>query len=267
MNTIKKRIAILYTGNIHPDLKHWNGIAHNHIKLLTLLFPPEENQVDFFFVVDQTDTTKLLTPLYYKENTVNVVCTNTGSAWKKTSVADLGKMSPSRIEEFEDRIRRRGFNPKAIWNIKNMEQFHKLSIAIKLKKEVEALSSIRYDKCVRIRPDIMFNTDMFEEMRQFVSKENYLMHLNDLFFIGSSNMFDSIIDILDDVYTIEENIVDEFMPNIDAYPGNNLRRLFPEVQFMTVVCKHAPTGKYDLSWNISHPHEWTKYMRIVRFHE
>jgi hypothetical protein len=173
-------------------------------------------------------------------------------------------MNPSRIEEFEDRIRSRGLNPKAIWNIRNMEQFHKLTIAIKLKKEAEALSGTSYDKCVRIRPDIVFNPDKFEKMKQRASKEEYLMHLNDLFFIGCSNMFDTMVNILYEVYTINEDIVQEFFPNLEAYQGNNLSRLFPEVQFMAVVCKHSPTGKYELSWNISHPEEWRRYIHIIR---
>jgi hypothetical protein len=33
---------------------------------------------------------------------------------------------------------------------------------------------------------------------------------------------------------------------------------------MAVVCKHSPTGKYELSWNISHPEEWTRYIHIIR---
>ena len=268
MKPIKSKIALIYSGNIDPNLTHWDNITLNHMNLLCVLFPSYEiSNIDIYFVVNEINTTELLRVPFYKHNTVNVVCTNTGSSWKKTSVVDLGKMNPSRIAEFEDRIRRRGLNPEAICNIKNMEQFHKLSISIKLKQEAEALSLTSYDKCVRIRPDTVFNTDMFEEMKQFVSKEGYFMHLNDLFFIGSSSMFDSIINILDEVYTIEENVVEGFSSNVDARQGNNLIRLFPEIQFMTVVCKHSPTGKYDLSWNIAHPHEWIKYIRIIRSHE
>lgn len=252
-----------------PHLKHWENITHNHINLLSLLFPNYNPcDIDFFFVVNEIDTTELLRNPFYNENTMNVVCTNTASAWKSTSVSELGKMNPSRIEEFEDRIRSRGLNPKAIANIRNMEQFHKLSIAIKLKKEAEERMGGRYDKCVRIRPDVVFQTEIFKQMERIYSSDNYLFHLNDLFLIGGSDMFDTMMNILDEVYTINEEIVGDFAPTLEAYQSNRyIHRLFPEVQFMTVVCKHAPTGKYDLSWNIAHPHEWTKYMKIVRFHE
>lgn len=269
MNPInRKKIAVLYTGNIHPKLRDWDTIAQNHIKLLTMLFPSEENQVDIFFVVDETDAKELLSRSYYKQNTANIVCTNTSSSWKKTSVADLGKMNPSRIQEFEDRIRERGFNPKAIINIRNVEQYHKLTIAIKLKKEQEMLSGEIYDKCVRIRPDILFNTDKFEQIKARVSEENYLAHLSDLFFVSSSNMFDSIINILDEIYTIEDEaiIANGFIDRIDGKEWP-LRRLFPEVQFVTYVCKYSPKGKYDVSWYIGYPDGcflWPKYIRIIR---
>ena len=117
----------------------------------------------------------------------------------------------------------------------------------------------------RIRPDNVFDTEIFEQVERIHSSDNYLLHINDLFLISGSDMFDTMINILDEVYTIKEEIVGDCSPILDAYQCNiYLHRLFPEVQFMAVVCKHSPTGKYDASWNIEYPTKSPKYIPIIR---
>lgn len=260
-----RRVAILYAGNIDPKLSDWNTIASNHFRLFSILFHDVRMcDIDIFFVVDETDFTSLLRNTFYKARTKNVVCTSSEQTLYKTTVNPLGRMDESYIEMFQQRIRDRGFDPNKIFKIENVEQFHKLAIAIRLKREEEARMDALYDVCVKLRPDTVFHEDSMHLLKEFATSDKYFAHLHDLFFITSSKGMDTLENIPEEIYTHDEAIVEEYEPDLDGTSEYGWhKRLFPETQLITIVSKHSPHGKYDSSWNFSN--NTKEHMDIVRY--
>ena len=74
---IPDKIAILYCGNIDKTLKNWPTVIETHIFIYQNIFP--NKKLDLFFVVDDIEPKKLLINDFLRENTINIICTNTPS--------------------------------------------------------------------------------------------------------------------------------------------------------------------------------------------
>lgn len=260
-----RRVAILYAGNIDSKLTDWDTITSNHLKLFSILFHDVPiTDIDIFFVIDETDFSSLLRNSFYKSQTKNVVCTNSEQALYKTYVKPLGSMDKSSIEVLKKRIRDRGLDPNRVFNIEKVEQFHKLAIAILLKCEEEERLDVLYDKCIKLRPDIIFQDHSMRLLEKFAASNEYFVHLHDLFFMTSSKGMDTLQNILEQIYTYDEEIAGEYEPDLDGSCENGWhKRLFPETQFVTIVSKHSPLGRYDISWNFSNRTE--EHIDFVRY--
>lgn len=243
------KIAILYCGNIDKTLKNWPTVIENHIFLYRNIFPTKK--LDLFFVVDDIEPKKLLINDFLRKNTVNIICTNTNYNWKPTSILTKGNMDPNRIDEFKKRITKRGLDFNKIVNIRNTEQFHKLSIAINLKREYESIHKFKYEKCVKNRTDLIIEPSCIQQMVPHF--ENHpdmtFFHLSDLFFITPSDTMNKLSNFLDHIYTHDEYVIKDFMillkDNLDNYRYDP--RLFPETQFLTYVA-YLHSNNYNINW-------------------
>lgn len=262
------KIAILYCGNIDKTLKNWPTVIETHIFIYQKIFP--NKKLDLFFVVDDIEPKKLLINDFLRENTINIISTNTHRHWKPTSISTKGNMDPNRIDEFKKRITKRGLDFNKMFNIKNTEQFHKLSIAINLKREYESIHRFKYEKCVKNRTDLIIEPSCKQQMVQhFVNHPDVtFFHISDLFFITTSDTMDKLSNFLDHIYIHDEYMIKDFMILLKDNHDNSRYdpRLFPETQFLTYVA-YLHSNKYDINWTLKglHSENYGKIgMRILR---
>ena len=258
------KIAILYCGNIDKTLKNWPTVIENHIFLYRNIFP--NKKLDLFFVVDDIEPKQLLINDFLRENTINIICTNTNYNWKPTSISTKGNMDPNRLDEFKKRITKRGLDFNKILNIKNTEQFHKLSIAINLKREYESIHNFKYEKCVKNRTDLIIEPSCIQQMVPHF--ENHpdvtFFHISDLFFITTSDTVDKLSNFLDHIYTHDEFVIKDFAILLQNKPNNMVEpRLFPETQFLTYVA-YLHSNKYDVNWTLKGLHSENFFNICIR---